>query len=583
MKNILLVILAAMVLGAVLPGCHHEPRYDSRLTAADSLMQKHPDSALAILKALSPNSSSPARGEVARSDGGGGVEFSNADKAYHALLLTQARYKCYVTATSDSNINLALAYFRTHPADREKLTRAYIYKGAVMDELGHPDSAMFYYKTAEANAAPDDYFNLGYSKMRIATLYQDQLSNDNEAVNNLKQAIRYFTIINDTIYLISCYGNLGGINGLKNPDSTEFYLKKAITLAQAFDPCLQYTYKSKLAGCYYYLNDYQRSKDLAMDVFHNGKDFSEETQFYYYAAWSYLKMGLLDSAKYIFSATPLPLDAVDSMNRFDVTAEIAKAESNAMEYSNAMLQSRDIRIQIESTRSDSLLKKAESNYHIAQVQKKEKEMTTNYYLSIAISGVLLLLVAIIVVKAIRRFYLFKKLEEEKNAIEQELAHLRELQKQHTLDKHNVSTLVGYRIDVLNELFDSIRFKVKKADDRKGRSIIFLSSIVKGLSNDYVPMKVDLSDEFWDRMKKSVDGEFRGIASYVEKKYPALTDKELKLFYMLCAKISPQIIKICLNFTNWKSVTNNRTILIKKKMGYNYSLEEFIDRYMKGML
>ncbi len=151
MKRLLWVILAAMVLGAVAPGCRHEPRYDSRLTAADSLLREDPDSALAMLEALAPDS------PVARSDGEGGIDFSDADRAYHALLLTQARYKCYVTATSDSDINLALAYFRAHPADHEKLTRAYIYKGAVMEELGHPDSAMLYYKTAEANAAPDDY------------------------------------------------------------------------------------------------------------------------------------------------------------------------------------------------------------------------------------------------------------------------------------------------------------------------------------------------------------------------------------------------------------------------------------------
>ena len=32
--------------------------------------------------------------------------------------------------------------------------------GSVMEELGHPDSAMHYYKTAEATAAPDYYYNL---------------------------------------------------------------------------------------------------------------------------------------------------------------------------------------------------------------------------------------------------------------------------------------------------------------------------------------------------------------------------------------------------------------------------------------
>ena len=152
MKRLPVVILVMMVvLVAVVTGCSRVPHYDSRLAAADSLMQTRPDSALALVEAVSSDSLT-----------------NEGDQAYRNLLQTQARYKCYITATSDSDINRALNYYRSHPADREKLTRSYLYKGAVMEELEHTDSAMFYYRHAEATAAPDDYFNLGYVKLRIA-------------------------------------------------------------------------------------------------------------------------------------------------------------------------------------------------------------------------------------------------------------------------------------------------------------------------------------------------------------------------------------------------------------------------------
>ena len=255
MKHLLAVIVTVMVLVAVVTGCGGAGRNDARLVAADSLMQPDPDSALALVQAV-------PRGSLTR----------EGDRAYRDLLLTQARYKCYITATSDSDINRALDYYRRHSGEREKLTRAYIYKGAVMEELGHPDSAMLYYKHAEATAAPDDYFNLGYVKLHIATLYQDQVSQDSSAIIRLKDAIHYFSLLNDTNFLITAYGDLGTILIENNMDSSELYLIKAISLARQFNPSKQYTYKSKLSGFYlFYKEDYLKAKELAMDVYNKGK------------------------------------------------------------------------------------------------------------------------------------------------------------------------------------------------------------------------------------------------------------------------------------------------------------------------
>ena len=111
-------ILVSVALICALCGCHGgSPQYDLQLMAADSLLRVNdPDSALQVLSAMD----------------GAGLR-SAGDRAYHALLLTQAQYRCYVDITSDSTINVALDYYKRHDGEQEKLTRSYIYKGAVTE------------------------------------------------------------------------------------------------------------------------------------------------------------------------------------------------------------------------------------------------------------------------------------------------------------------------------------------------------------------------------------------------------------------------------------------------------------------
>ena len=569
MRRILLFIGCLLALGAVVPGCNRMPHYDERLTALDSLMRDNPDSVVAVLEALSPNSS-PAWGEVpVRAEEG--ELTSDYDRAYRALLLTQARYKAYITATSDSDITRALAYFSAHPADREKLTRAYIYKGAVMDELGHPDSAMLYYKHAEATAAPDDYFNLGYVKMRISNLYQDQKSQDSTAIIYLKQAIYYFENTRDTNYLISCYGDLGKLCGIRYLDSTEYYLKHAINLAQQFNSTKQYTYKSTLAGFYfYYYKDYPQAKDLAVDVMSNGSEHCKERQFYYYAALSYVRMGMVDSAKLVLNATPAPVDAVDSMNRYQVMAEIAKAKNDMVSYASNMAHSKDSQIKIMANSKDTQLKNAETEYLKVKAEQQEIKAKSKYR-NLAIAA------AIIVFSLIGLVYYLKHIIKTNNQQREEaikvltdtISELKEKQMNPLQLQDSVSELFGYRIKALNELFDSIKFKAKD-NNNKVRSIIPLSSVINGMSETYQLMNIKLSDKFWERMKCSVDGEFKGIVSYIEKTYPNITEKELHLLCMMCADIPPQIIKLCMNYANVKSIYSNRSFIMKNKLWLDMS-------------
>ena len=566
MKHLLVVIWAMVALVVVVAGCGGTHRYDSRLVAADSMMADNPDSALAVIEAIAPDSLA-----------------NEGDRAYRDLLLTQARYKCYITATSDSDINRALEYYCSHSNEREKLTRAYIYKGAVMDELGSLDSAMFFYKTAEAIADSDDYFNLGYVKMRIASLYQDQLSQDSAAIVRLKDAIYYFKLLNDTNYLISCYGDLGALCGVRHPDSTEYYLTRAIDLAQRFNPAQQYTYKSKLAGFYYfYHQDYQRSNAMAMDVFRHGKSDCLEPQFYYYAILSFIKLRNLDSAKYILKETPAPQNAVDSMNYFNVMAEIAKAEHNSEQFGHYESLSKGITTDIMAANKERTLSIAEKDFHYQQLEKQHSaSRQSNRSLALILSITLCLLL----VSGYAIFFMNKRIglyKEEKKSIKKEfdivLTQLNNLQHQSSSE---TSKLVSLRLDAMKELSEDIRIRID--DSARVKRIVPLSAYIKMLNERHRILQFTPSDSFWEKMRLSVDGEYNNIVSFIEEKYPDLTSNDIHLFCLFCAKLTPQLVKICMNYVNAKTASNYKSKFIRTKLGLDMNFDDFINLYLRGEL
>ena len=79
----------------------------------------------------------------------------------------------------------------------------------------------------------------------------------------------------------------------------------------------------------------------------------------------------------------------------------------------------------------------------------------------------------------------------------------------------------------------------------------------------------------------MEGEYPGITSFMEQNYPALTIKDYHLFWLLSAKVSPQIIKLCMNYSNTVTVSNNKRILIRELMGLDMKFEQFLQLYFDG--
>ena len=596
MRRLPMVIWLVVVLVAAVAGCGGA-HYDGRLMAADSLIRSNPDSALAVLEAL-PRASLTTEG----------------DRAYHGLLLAQSRYKAYVVATSDSDINRALNYYRAYSREREKLTRAYLYKGAVMEELGHPDSAMLYYKHAEATAAPDDYFNLGYSNLRIAELYQAFYNNDSAVVDRMRRAYYNFAVIEDTNYMITTIGAQGLFPKIVGRDSAFSYLERSIALGKAFNSPKRFQYQSKLAGMYFFAKDYHRAKNLAMDIVNEGGR-ANENLFYYYAARSYINLSDVDSALWLQSIMPPPVTAVDSMNNFLFLADLSKVSGRHQDYNVFINNSEIIHNHILEASLTSKLNLTELSFDAKQYERQLRHWNKLQLLFVIfislVAIIVILFIAILVIRRKTRYYeeelscskqdlekMIRETEEQINELQKErnrhellladkeleLSNItkrnQELETRERDIQSRVAAIVRYRNSALKELYQDIRVRFKH---ESRRSVVPLISLIKDLNEKKQILNLTPRDSFWENLRKSVDGEFQGIATFVEQSYPSLSSKDMHFFLLLCANISPQIIKICMNYSSAVTVSNYKRTFLKEKFGLDIKFEDFINLYLKGEL
>lgn len=122
MKNNITLTLLSIVFFLVV--CNEQQSNNRQLILADSLMQSQPDSALNILRGISMENFA-----------------AQADSAYYALLLTQARDKNYVVQTDDSLIRYAVAYYdKTN--DVRMQAKAHYYWGCVYRDMNRQAEAI---------------------------------------------------------------------------------------------------------------------------------------------------------------------------------------------------------------------------------------------------------------------------------------------------------------------------------------------------------------------------------------------------------------------------------------------------------
>lgn len=147
-------LTGSIVLSVFLSSCSSSVK-NPLLLRADSLMETRPDSSLSILESITfPQ------------------KLSRSDKAYYALLLTQARHKNYIPLKNDSLIKIAVDYYGDTKKNL-KAVKAHYYLGATYWDMERTSFAVEeYLKAIQLASEENEFVAMVYEN--LAECYEDE-------------------------------------------------------------------------------------------------------------------------------------------------------------------------------------------------------------------------------------------------------------------------------------------------------------------------------------------------------------------------------------------------------------------------
>lgn len=553
-----LPLMTLLVLAMMVGGCEKQQPYDSRLVAVDSIMRQDPDSALALLEGM--NSADLA---------------TAGDQAYYALLLTQARYRCYVVATSDSTINTALDYYRHHDNECEKLTRACIYKGAVMEELGDPKAAMNNYQEAKSVVAPDDLFNQGYIRLRLGNIYRDNLAADTVDITLLKQALYYFKQIPDSFYILTCQNSIGSSYVGINQDSALLYLEQAQMLAKQLhqdgmeETCLRYLADLKMFSDN--AEDVEMAKRIALSQVNKDKKPEDElTHFLLIAAYTLARQDKPDSATYyINQVRDNKLSDGLRVLDYNCLAEIARSRGDIKGYQYYYKHCVQLSDSISNNDMQHQLRELELKYDNEALKYKALKYRTNWQLSL-LGALLLLSVLTIALMMVSRKSAQRKrlLQESQDTIERlhgDTARLAAQLAKNEEMSEDLKQTIRHQIDTFTQLVE-MHYQRVGQNPRK---------FVEHFKKSYSVSQPDLS--FWTGIRAYADSTCGGIITHTLAACPSLNETDVRFLSLWCCDLPTTVIMACMGYNDSHSFYNKKR-RIAEAIGLKGKLDSYIQAF-----
>lgn len=514
MKRIVWNILWLCLLALPLTGCQKGKGTAATLMEAEALMYTSPDSALQMLEAI-PN---PER-------------LTGQTQADYALLLTQARSRCRITATSDSLIRIATDYYR-HSDDNARKAKAFLYLGDVYMDMKNHVEAMKALKQAEEVVEDADtrvqslvYSNLGYLNRKTG--------NYNLAFEYYQKALKIDIANQSTEWIVSNLTNILNLPSFESCDSASFLISQLEKNLPAAHPDLQSkTYNN--IGVYY--EDRQQT-ELAVSYYKKAIQSSTSVPYraYLNLAQIYEKEGnttLADSLLQKVSETPIWATKAQIYVALHKRYLRKGNYQKAIYYMNLYQEARDSFFILRESKK---IQHLQTEYDNEVFARKNAESANRLYRFAIITMVLLLLIAFIVWRfnCIHKQYQQKQLQQIQdqikkiNDLENEQKELKEEQEKKTEEIKNLNHLLK-ESRILNEDFLQSKGEWTSMDDIRALSwYIHLRSDLASYNPtvDY-PMLCH-----WLNMTAN------GFANRVTEKHPTLKTSETTLCFLKYAGFS----------------------------------------------
>ena len=550
-RNIIILLTAVFLL--VLASCHHDTAIMRELSHIDSMVYHQQErEALPLLQQMNTE------------------QFSNEERAYHAVLLSMALYKNYVPCTNDSAINQAVKYFKKS-GDDLKYLKALVAQGCVNEDMGHLEQAVKSYHQAEKLRLSTDSSMIAYAKLRLGVLYQGQVVGSGTiALEKFKEALPLYKSLGDKHYEQVCLNSIGGIyrNIDDKHDSAVIYMKEAIKLAQAENDEYNVFANRYILSEYYLVReqDYQLSKKYALQAITANPAIIDHPRAHYRLASSYLLLGRPDSAVYYLSKAPVAKTATDSVVYYELMSELEhrywKNEGKSKGY-----------IQLAHAIADSLTING-LNHRLLEVEKKyDVQLAELNHLKneSQLKGTLLLAALLALGLLALAFLVWRyrnQLKTRQNEIEMlkadlsgSLASLKQMQQQLDTRDHNdegkkaqndeLRTIINKQIDTVHQLmswsyqYDSDKFAAKFRE----------TMTLTGVGDD---------SNYWSNLQALVNDLYDNVlVKAQEEAGGTLNESELNLLALYCCGFSRTVVMVTMGYKNVGTVYNKKLQIAKK--------------------
>ena len=555
--------LLAAAIFVLMASCHRDTATLRELSRIDTMVyHQHEKEALPLLQQMNTE------------------QFSNEERAYHAVLLSMAMYKNFISCTSDSAINEAVSYFKKSGDDLMYL-KALVAQGCVYEDMGHLEQAVESYHHAEELPLTTDSSMIAYAKLRLGTLYQSQVIGTNTiALQKYKEALPVFKALGDKHYEQVCLSSIGGIyrNIDEKHDSAVIYMKDAIALAQQEGDTYNLFNNRYILSEYYLVRekDYQSSKKYALQAISANPAIIDHPRAHYRLASSYLFLGRPDSAVYYLNKAPAARTAMDSIVYFELMSELEQRYWKHDGKSKYYIQSAHaIADSLTLNGLNDRLLAVEKKYDVQLAElnrvKDESHMRGTLLLA-ALLALGLLALAFMVWRYRNQLKMrLNEVEMLKADLNGTLASLEQLQKRLDSREQNdegkkrqsdeLRSIINQQIDAVHQLmswsyqYDGDKFAAKFRE----------TMTLSGVGDDI---------NYWSNLQTLVNELHDNVlVKAQEAAGGTLTESELNLLALYCCGFSRTVIMVTMGYNNIGTVYNKK-IQIAKKLNVN-DLDDFV--------
>lgn len=520
---------------------------DSKLAAADSLMFISPEKSLSILESIS---------EIEK--------YGKKERAYYALLLSQAKSRNHITPENDSLIRIAINYYSKND-DSYKRAWCYVVASDVYDVLGNDSLAIMYAREAERESKSIDDLRLRYYSNYFLGYMLHHKKPYNESNLYLNEAIKYATELGDTLHIISSLDNLG-TNAL-------YESRYEVALAyyqQALSYCISKKWNKYLAHFYSCIaiaaqqkNDYGyalNNINKSIDACHLFDSHIDSCSLYQFKSNILAGLGMWDSIPY-YAKKGLSDSSFVTRGMYDATmikwAEGKKDYKRAIDYYRhyaAMLDS------IHKEEMEDNVMEMHKKYDLTQATiERDRLYMKNQRLVLIVLGLFVICFgALIVVLLYRRR--IKELQRQREEAKAELTH---------------NTL-----KMMNE-----RNRRLIADERRRHRLLALTDVIAkvmstGRHDDAEQLKrhkdMALTNDETARLIEAVDVCYEGYLTRLQDEHPALGQNDLALCCMILLKVTNRDIAILFGLSS-DTLKKRKLRLRTEKLCITDVLEEWLER------